>query len=118
MCLLTASNLTELLSSSCIRKSTEERLTCLFFFLFPSSVFTSALKINKYQALKLVSGLDGKEYTCNAGDLGSIPGSGSSPGEGNGNLLQYSCLESSMDREACRGFWEGSIGIAESDTTE
>ena len=35
--------------------------------------------------------------TCNAGDLGLIPGSGRSPGEGNGNPLQYSCLENSMD---------------------
>ena len=34
-----------------------------------------------------------KESSCNAGDLGSIPGSGRSPGEGNGNPLQYSCLE-------------------------
>ena len=34
---------------------------------------------------------------CNAGDLGSIPGSGRSPGEGNGNPLQYSCLENPMD---------------------
>ena len=41
-----------------------------------------------------------KESACNAGDLGSIPGSGRSSGEGNGNLLQYSCLEKSMDREA------------------
>ena len=38
-----------------------------------------------------------KEPACNAGDLGSIPGSGRSPGEGNGNPLQYSCLENSMD---------------------
>ena len=38
-------------------------------------------------------GLAGKESACNAGDLGSIPGSGRSPGEGNGNPLQYSCLE-------------------------
>ena len=43
-------------------------------------------------------GSDGKESACNAGDLGLIPGSGRSPGEGNGNLLQYSCLENSMDR--------------------
>ena len=35
------------------------------------------------------------------GDPGSIPGSGRSPGEGNGNLLQYSCLENSMDRGTC-----------------
>ena len=37
---------------------------------------------------------------CNAGDLGSIPGLGRSPGEGNGNPLQYSCLENPMDRGA------------------
>ena len=38
-----------------------------------------------------------KASACNAGHLGSIPGSGRSPGEGNGNPLQYSCLENSMD---------------------
>ena len=38
-----------------------------------------------------------KVSTCNAGDPGSIPGSGRSPGGGNGNALQYSCLENSMD---------------------
>ena len=43
-------------------------------------------------------GSDGKESTRNARDPGSIPGSGRSPGEGNGNPLQYSCLENSMDR--------------------
>ena len=42
----------------------------------------------------------GKESACNAGDLGSIPGSGRSPGEGNGNPLQCSCLENPMDKEA------------------
>ena len=45
-------------------------------------------------------GSDGKVSTCNAGDLGSIPGSGRSPGEGNGSPLQYSCLENSMDEGA------------------
>ena len=44
-------------------------------------------------------GSEGKASAVNAGDLGSIPGSGRSPGEGNGNLLQYSCLENPMDRE-------------------
>ena len=39
----------------------------------------------------------GKESACNAGDMGSIPGLGRSPGEGNGNPLQYSCLENPMD---------------------
>ena len=42
-------------------------------------------------------GSNGKASACNAGDLGSIPGSGRSPREGNGNPLQYSCLENSMD---------------------
>ena len=42
-------------------------------------------------------GLDGKESASSAGDPGSIPGSGRSPGEGNGYPLQYSCLENSMD---------------------
>ena len=50
-----------------------------------------------------------KEFAYNAGDLGSIPGSGRSPGEGNGNPLQYSCLENSMDREA---WWATVHGIA------
>ena len=45
-------------------------------------------------------GSDGKASACNAGDLDSIPGSGRSPWEGNGNPLQYSCLENSMDRGA------------------
>ena len=43
-------------------------------------------------------GSDGKESACNVEDQGSIPGSGRSPGEGNGNPLQYSCLENPMDR--------------------
>ena len=42
-----------------------------------------------------------KASVCNAGDMGSIPGSGRSPGEGNGNPLQYSYLDNSMDSRAC-----------------
>ena len=49
----------------------------------------------------LPGGSDGKASACNVGDLGSIPRLGRSPGEGNGNPLQYSCLESSMDGGAC-----------------
>ena len=45
------------------------------------------------------------QSACNAGDLGLIPGSGRSPGEGNGNLLQYSCLENPMDR----GAWPATV---------
>ena len=43
-------------------------------------------------------GPDGKDSSCNAGDLGSIPELGRFPGEENGNPLQYSCLENAMDR--------------------
>ena len=46
------------------------------------------------------NGSDGKASVCNAGDPGSIPGLGRSPGEGNASPLQYSCLENPMDREA------------------
>ena len=46
-------------------------------------------------------GSEVKASACNAGDLGSIPGSGRSPGEGNGNPLQYSCLENPMGEEPC-----------------
>ena len=58
---------------------------------------------------------DGKASACNAGDLGSIPGSERSPGEGNGKPLQYSCLENPMDG----GAWGTTVhGVAELDTTE
>ena len=50
------------------------------------------------QAMGFPDGLDHKESACNAGDPGSIPGSERSPGEGNGNSPQYSCLENFMDR--------------------
>ena len=56
-------------------------------------------------------GLEGKASACNAGDLGSIPGWGRSPGEGNANPLQYSCLENHMDR----GVWSATVhGVTES----
>ena len=51
----------------------------------------------KKTKLGFPGGSEGKASGCNAGDLGSIPGSGRSPGEGNGNPLQYSCLENPMD---------------------
>ena len=56
-------------------------------------------------------GSDGKESSCNAGDTGSIPGSKRSPGKGNGNPLQYSCLGNSMSRGA---WWATVHGVAKS----
>ena len=56
---------------------------------------------------------DDKEFACNAGDPGSIPGSGRSSGEENGDLLQYFCLENPMDRGA---WWAIVHGVAKSQT--
>ena len=58
-------------------------------------------------------GSDGKESTCSARDLGLIPGSGRSPEEGNGNLLQYSCLVSFVNIGA---WWAMVHGIVKSQT--
>ena len=70
----------------------------------------------KYKTIKYLGfpgGSEGKASAGNAGDLGSIPGSGRSPGEGNGNPLQYSCLENPMDR----GAWQAKVhGVAKSQT--
>ena len=61
-------------------------------------------------------GSEGKESACNAGDLGSIPGLGRSPGGGHYNPLQNSCLENPMDRGA---WWATAHGVLKkSDTTE
>ena len=61
----------------------------------------------------LLPGSEDKASACNAGDPGSIPGLGRSPGEGNGNPLQYSCLENPTDR----GAWRATVhGVAKSRT--
>ena len=52
-------------------------------------------------------GSEVKASACNSGDLGLIPGSGSAPGEGNGNPLQYSCMENPMDR----GAWWATVHV-------
>ena len=72
-----------------------------------------------YEAISVVPGFScssvSKESACKAGDLGSISGLGRSPGEGNGNPLQYSYLENLMHR----GAWQAtSMGSQESDTAE
>ena len=72
-------------------------------------------EVLKVKLLNIVGGFaddsDGKESACNTGDPGSIPASGRSPGEGNGNPLPYSCLENPMDRGAC---WVTVHGVAKS----
>ena len=64
------------------------------------AMVTLERRVTLYRRLPYSS--DDKESACNAGDLGLIPGSGRSPGEGNGNPLQYSCLENPIDRGAWR----------------
>ena len=68
----------------------------------------------RFLILGFSGGSDGKESACYAGDQGSIPGSGRSPGGGNDNPLQYSCLENPMDR----GVWLQPRGCKKLDTTE
>ena len=67
--------------------------------------------VSQYKGVPGVS--DGKESACNAGDVGLIPGSGRSPGVGNGYPCQSSCLERSMDRGA---WWATVHGVAKSQT--
>ena len=63
----------------------------------------------------MIGGSDGEESACNAGDVGSIPGSGRSPGEGNGNPVQYSHLGNPLER----GVWWSIVRrVTELDTTE
>ena len=67
-----------------------------------------------YQDLGFPHSSAGKESACNAGDLGPIPGSGRSPGEGNDSPLHYTCLENPIDR----GTWWATVhGSQELDTT-
>ena len=71
------------------------------------------IRMHMTEARYLPGGSDGKESAWNAGDLGLIPGSGRSPGEGNSYPLQYSCLENPTDR----GAWRATVqGVAKSQT--
>ena len=94
-----------------------ERVNLLFLIINKASSFScsnrylSAFKESFYTDLGFPVGSDGKESACSAGDPGSIPGWGRSPGEGNGYPLQYSCLENSMDRGA---WWATVHGLMKS----
>ena len=67
------------------------------FLLYPSKFLTGTLVTKDRFNRDFPGGSDGKASAYNVEDPGSIPGSGRSPGEGNGNPLQYSCLENPMD---------------------
>ena len=73
-------------------------ITVKYFLRSSLSSPSGTLIMQMLVHLILSCGSDSKASAYNAGDPGSIPGSGSSPGEGNGNPLQYSCLENPMDR--------------------
>ena len=80
---------------------------------FERDTTQSVFSGNKGPSSLQTGGLEDKASACNAGDLGSIPGLGRSPGEGNGNLLQYSCLENPMDA----GAWGATVhGVTKSRT--
>ena len=95
------------------------RSGCSFHPASLSSLYTKRCYIGTgfWPPLLLVSagGTDRKESPCNAGDPGSIPGLGRSPGGRNGNPLQYTCLENSMDRRAWQALG-GLHGVAKSQT--
>ena len=71
-----------------------------FLAASPAANLRSGPQGHTYSHLGFLGGSVGKESACNAGDTGSIPGSGRSPGGGHGNPLQYSCLKSPTDRGA------------------
>ena len=83
---------------------TDIQITLIVFFSFLFGLILFDMSIDDMRE-GLLGGSDSKESACNAGDLGLIPGSGRSPGEGHGNPLQYSCLENSMDR----GIWQAIV---------
>ena len=91
---------------------------CCLFILYRSSFVSANPKFLIYPSpicrfCTYTGDLVIKKSTCNAGDTGLIPGSGRSPGRGNGNLLQYSCLRNPMDR----GAWRATVhGVAKSQT--
>ena len=111
---LYSSQLLLALSGTCL----SEQLWSLSFMKLQSKSASRVLgnqgTLGRVPSLKgFLCGSDGKESAYNAGDSGSIPGSGRFPGEGNDYPLQYSCLQNSMDRGA---WWVIVHGIAKSQT--
>ena len=106
-------------SWSCKELDTTERLTlslsgehiCKLHIQQRGLVSRLYKELSKLSGMDFPDGSDYKASACNAGDPGSIPGSGRSPGEGNGNPLQYSCLENPMDGGA---WWATVHGVAKS----
>ena len=89
-----------------------EKVEAVTDFVFLGSKITAVGDCNHEIKRKLFpGGSDSKASVYNAGDLGSIPGLGRSTGEGNGNPLQYYCLENPMDRGA---WWATIHGVAKS----
>ena len=82
----------------------------IFKYLFLLWQNTDDIKLTILTTCQVPGGSDGKESACHAGDLGSIPGLGRSPGVGNGNPPKYSCLENPMDRG---GGWAAVHGVTE-----
>ena len=88
---------------------------CGWILYWLSHLLLPLLLLSRYQGSPITGSSAGKESAWNAGDHGSIPGSGRSLEEGSSYPLQYFCLENSMDR----GAWKATVqGIAESDTSE
>ena len=84
---------------------------CLFELWFSQGILSVVELLGPIVVLGFPDGSDSKESACNAGDLGSNPGLGRSPGEENGNPLQYSYLENSMGR----GAWQATVhGVTKS----
>ena len=105
----------------CCQESPLIFIFCLKFVIYHPQIFIAFLqcinnthKLSSSIFLIITTHTGGSEVeasACNAGDLGSIPGSGRSPQEGNGNPLQYSCLENPMD---WRAWWATVHGVAKS----
>ena len=96
---------TEINSTELLKWSFKTFFACIFKKI--------CLKFISEENRDFPGGSKGKGYSCNAGNLGSIPGSGRFPGKGNGKPPQYSCLENSTDRGA---WWAIVHGIAKSQT--